>query len=1031
MVIEYNGELSSFEADIQQIDANMFGANIEAHMDVIDGTFAEKALSLGVSHLRYPGGSTTEKYFDMRWPDNPAQTHKGTMVGLSEFLTFCEENGIQPVLTIPTKRYVDKLATGEQHLERFLERLAAGEFGSVDGLKLEVGNEFYVNDARTSDFFPGVQITAEEYAEIAISFSALAKEYFPEAELAVQAGFWRGENTTIIDAFVEADALDNVDTVVMHPYPRNDAEIETKLNYVKTLTDEWNDAAGREINTYLSEWNVKSTSQSREDALGRDFEPSAYDWGLKQASTMVEFFAEAVKLGVDSASVWTIQQETRASLTSPEGSNYMKVGGETFRMMSESLIGTQHLDIKDQTANEALFLTAFESEAKIVVFVSLRQELDAKQTVEVELKDLPFAVQHGWTETLSVTNGIDSPFGTDVSTRNVFSDEHQEVVNLQLDFSTGYELIKIELVKSGALTSDVSFLGGTADERLSGGIGSDLIRGRGGDDFLSGGAGSDHLIGGSGADVLFGGGGRDVIWGSAGDDFLFGGKGRDILKGGDGRDIFAFESGDATDRVLDFEAGVDRLYIHRHTFEELEQTVEGNNLIVFSDEVRIVLRGLVAPLEASDFITDQVWDFSRIDSDGDDITHSNLFRPLDFAPGHENVIGGNTDDWLLGSNKSNTIKGFDGNDTLNGGGGSNLIRGGDGDDVLVGGRFTDRLFGDDGDDDLVGGDGDDSLFGGAGADTLRGGGGDADIAIYIGSDDGVDIRLGFGLGQGGFAAGDTFEGIEHLMGSRFDDMLLGNDAENLFFGSDGNDVLRGWDGSDTLHGGSGDDSIYGGGKADVITGGAGDDRVDGGNGRDMIYLGRGDDVFVDIAQGGYYGVDTIFAGAGDDQVLGGGGGDILKGQWGDDYLFGGEGSDTIRGGEGNDRIEGGADDDVLSGGVGSDTFIFSSNSGLDLVRDFQVGRDLLHFDVRELTYTDLGFSSDANGDLIISYGNENRLFLEGVTEVLTVTDFSFITPTNSPHQSESADNFGQTSVLKWDKEALSEVCIMPVLYDAA
>ncbi len=144
------------------------------------------------------------------------------------------------------------------------------------------------------------------------------------------------------------------------------------------------------------------------------------------------------------------------------------------------------------------------------------------------------------------------------------------------------------------------------------------------------------------------------------------------------------------------------------------------------------------------------------------------------------------------------------------------------------------LVGTGGDDRLVGGIGNDMLEGGAGADQLVGGA-DTDTAIYSHSAAGVTIDLGAGTAHGGEAEGDTFSGIENLVGSSHDDVLTGDAGANRLEGGDGNDTLTGGAGADFLSGGAGDDIFYSEGTAtgqDTIQGGDGFDTViftDGGN----------------------------------------------------------------------------------------------------------------------------------------------------------------------------------------------------------
>lgn len=76
--------------------------------------------------------------------------------------------------------------------------------------------------------------------------------------------------------------------------------------------------------------------------------------------------------------------------------------------------------------------------------------------------------------------------------------------------------------------------------------------------------------------------------------------------------------------------------------------------------------------------------------------------------------------------------------------------------------------------------------------------------------------------------------------------------------------------------------------------------------------------------------DRISALAGDDWV---------RGLDGDDVLLGGGGTDRLEGGNGNDILMGGKGVDRLIGGTGNDVFVLQKNSGLDIVLDFQDGRD--------------------------------------------------------------------------------------------
>ena len=122
------------------------------------------------------------------------------------------------------------------------------------------------------------------------------------------------------------------------------------------------------------------------------------------------------------------------------------------------------------------------------------------------------------------------------------------------------------------------------------GRGAVEVRGRGGDDKLYGRDGDDLLIGGSGNDVLSGGGDDDRLVGGLGCDVLVGNSGDDVLSGGEEADLFVFGFRFGTDRITDFEAGVDTLVVEASTgalsIEDLLLTSVGRSTTVAIDANR-------------------------------------------------------------------------------------------------------------------------------------------------------------------------------------------------------------------------------------------------------------------------------------------------------------------------------------------------------------------------------------------------------------------------------------------------------------
>ncbi|MGK9237338.1 hypothetical protein KXS07_36950, partial [Inquilinus limosus] len=405
----------------------------------------------------------------------------------------------------------------------------------------------------------------------------------------------------------------------------------------------------------------------------------------------------------------------------------------------------------------------------------------------------------------------------------------------------------------------------------------------------------------------------------------------------------------------------------------------------------------------------------------------------------EHVEGSIHGDELIGDDGENRLRGGDGADTLEGGGGGDVLEGGDGDDVLVGkdgsdtmdggtgddtvsyaasamgvvvelggvGRggeaegdsyrdvetvigsaYGDVLIGDGGANRLLGGVGDDVLVGGAGGDAMDGGAGVDTVDYSAGESVTVDLAAGRG---GGDAEGDTLVGIENVIGSAHDDVIIASAAVNrieggagedtvsyggsvlgvvvdlaagtgtgdaegdhyisieiiegsafddVLVGDDGGNRFGGGDGADTLEGGGGDDILEGGAGDDVLLGGAGGDRMDGGAGEDTVsYADSGQGVMVDLGgalgrsgtaeDDSYRDIENVIGSTRNDLLVGDGDANQLEGENGDDTLRGGAGADVLLGGLGNDVLEGGDGGDVLAGGSGWNTLL--GGAGDDIV----------------------------------------------------------------------------------------------------
>ncbi len=492
-----------------------------------------------------------------------------------------------------------------------------------------------------------------------------------------------------------------------------------------------------------------------------------------------------------------------------------------------------------------------------------------------------------------------------------------------------------------------------------------------GDDSLSGTYVANELYGNDGNDVLFGRNGDDRLFGGEGNDRMYGDGGGDLLIGGEGNDTIY--SGDDDEGAEDYSVGNDGddVFYLGTGYDYVDGGV-GIDLVDYAssdDGVRVDLRLSGSQVVSAHQGPDELYEI-------------------------ENLNGSYYDDRLYGDDLQNVLTGRGGADRLFAYGGDDLVNGGNGDDLVTGGTGDDTVYGGAGNDEIQGNIGNDLLIGNAGNDQFLGGQG-SDTVSYASATGGVNAYLQFSGSEVGSGEGrDSFDGIENLTGSAFNDRLNGDAGNNMLMGGAGDDILKGIAGDNVIYGGSGADRLFGGAHADDLHGGGGNDTLIALAGDDALY--------------GDSGADLLFGGRDVDALYGGTGGDNLRGNLGNDMLFGEEGSDDLRGGGNNDMMHGGADDDflfgengsdTLSGGAGNDamsggsglgigdgfadTFVYadtaSGGGGFDRIKDMEDGLDLI--DLTAFGYGDFSavnaVAANGGADTRIDFGSGDVLYLEG------------------------------------------------------
>ncbi|WP_421900464.1 FecR domain-containing protein [Maridesulfovibrio sp.] len=374
-------------------------------------------------------------------------------------------------------------------------------------------------------------------------------------------------------------------------------------------------------------------------------------------------------------------------------------------------------------------------------------------------------------------------------------------------------------------------------------------------------------------------------------------------------------------------------------------------------------------------------------SSGDGIDWGDATESADRWTGTANT------DYYDGLGGDDEIDGKEGDDTLKGGDGNDTIYGCMGDDSIEGGSGNDLIYGDAGRDVIDGGSDNDYILALQDGDTIIGSTGIDTVSYLYVAEIGINANLETGVVSGG-SYDDSLSGIENLVGTGQNDVLVGDSAAN---------TLSGLAGNDSISGGSGDDLLEGGAGADTLDGGAGADTLDGGSGQDTFRFNEAEGLVGEQLQSFSSADDTIdfssdnFSQSADFAMIsgsyGGTGSDLGSGPafvydtdgrlWYDSNgvasdghtlittvidaqvnasditvdgaaiagagisVTGTSGSETLTGLGGNDYLDGAAGADLISGGLGDDTLIGGADndsilggSGDDLLEG-GVGADTL------------------------------------------------------------------------------------------
>jgi len=629
------------------------------------------------------------------------------------------------------------------------------------------------------------------------------------------------------------------------------------------------------------------------------------------------------------------------------------------------------------------------------------------------------------------------------------------------------------------------FDGGTGNDNIFSAGGNDTIFGGDGDDCIdvlsSGGYGYNYIDTGLGNDCIFSGGvGYDTIYSGAGDDSIsfyndpqnhiqcggnyidgdldndtiegtfcddtiIGGSGNDNLYGDAGSDIYIFGPNFGQDSVFDSDGNSDVIM-----FNSGISSVDITPGLYFSDSYgyslmlslvdtddTLLIKGFFEytyRIEQIQFADGIIWNIDSICS------QLQLMTP---TQGNDFLYGTDRSDSIQGLGGDDIIYGNQGDDTIDGGGGNDSMSGFGGNDTYVFGRGYGQVEIFDSDETL---DNMDTIL--LNSDILPGDvklnaneGGDLILSIN-GTEDTLKIWYFFlnascEIEKIQFANGTVWDINEiysqELEATEDDDYLYGTNAEELIHGLGGNDIIYGGDGNDTLDGDAGEDYLAGGSGNDtyIFNSSNGSKIIDDlaleteGN---ILLFGEGitpNDLYVtigslDILLGD--GIDAIRfenfdpndaygAHAIEDYVFTDGTfltynqlldlGIHINGTADNDEITGTNAPDRIKGLRGDDVICGGIGKDTIDGGDGNDTYLFNIGDGIDIVIDTStiVEENVICFGEGiasgDLTFTKNGntltINVGSNGDVInLLNFDQNEINGSLVVRTLQFADYSQI-----------------------------------------
>lgn len=357
------------------------------------GNYKTAVAQVPNSAIRWPGGSLAEdksatRKYDLTFADiykepapGDADYRASLQRGLTEVMAYAVEKNIPFTMVVPTNPYFNNVAQGQTDLRNFLIKLLKGDYGPLpSSVTLEIGNETAAVGWANNKFTPG----AGSYGFVANAFLTTINSVVSDVKLnpqnrRIDAAIWIGSTEggmPNIYKQISAANMKTVDGFVHHiglVANINEYDFATTTRKFGVAKSYWNTAWGGrnvpEMKLIATEWNVGNCDKPTTPAGYL-----RYDVGARQAPTVVNNFSQMIGGGLDMGMLWG-NQSCISQMLWHDGET-ISHGGHAFRLMAESLVGTQLLAGKVNTkgfwtrTGTNYDVIGYRDNTKMVVFIS-------------------------------------------------------------------------------------------------------------------------------------------------------------------------------------------------------------------------------------------------------------------------------------------------------------------------------------------------------------------------------------------------------------------------------------------------------------------------------------------------------------------------------------------------------------------------------------------------------------------------------------------------------------------------------------